>query len=90
MVNVGFHAVVERNGDNIKAVRAILDIQRREQVSGGCRHSFFLGGGNGGFNVGEVFASAGLYLDKNDRTVGSDHYNIKFAGFGRKIAGEGF
>lgn len=75
-------------GKNIESERSILYIIGSEKITGGPEESIFLCSCYNRFGRGKGFIGSGLYLDKNNRTVGIDHNEVDFTGFARVIAGE--
>ena len=90
MFYIGAGGFVEDNRNNIKAIRAVVDIICCEKMAGGAEQPGFLGGCDRVFGGSEIGVGSCSYLDEDNRAIGVDHDQVKFAGFAGEIAGEGF
>ena len=78
----------ENYRNDVKAVRSAVYIVGCEEIAGGPGQFGFLGRRNSRFNRLETLAGPGLYLDKNDGSIGSDHNKVDFTGLTGEIAGQ--
>jgi hypothetical protein len=75
-------------GNNVKTEGSVLDVVCGEKITGGPEESIFLCRCYNRFGRGKGFIGPGLYLDKNNRTIGIDHNEVDFTGFAGEVSGE--
>ena len=76
--------------NNIKAKRAIFYIMGCEKIPSSAGQLVSLGGCNNLLGRTETFVSSGLYLDKDNASIGISHNEVNFAGFAGEVARELF
>jgi hypothetical protein len=80
--------VAQYDGDDVEAERTIFDGVRGEEAASGPEHSGLLGRSHGRLGGTEVLVRPGLDLDKDEGSIGIDHYQIDLTGLAAKIARE--
>ena len=78
------------NGNDVEAKGAVFDVMHREKIAGGAVHSCFLVKCDGRLGGTKVLIRPGLDLDKDERPIGIDHNQVKFAGLASEITRERF
>lgn len=74
--------------NHVETKGAVLNIMGCEKIAGGPEHSDFLDRGDGRLGWAKTFVRPGLYLDKDNTTVGIDHNQVDFAGLAGEVASE--